>query len=289
MRILFGLSGFILLSCAASSEVGTVLFLFPKKIKEVSGIHLANNSDLIWTIEDSGNPNAVYGISATGEVLQTIEVNVPNNDWEDITSDGEGNLYLGDFGNNDNDRKDLSIYKINSDNLKNTEAEAAYKLSFNYPEQKDFPPKKSEFFYDCEGFFEHKGFFYLFTKNRSKGFDGTTYLYKIPNKEGSHNAVLVGQFVTCSNYNSCAVTSAAISRDGKKVVILSHDQLWLFENYTHDDFLNGTVTQLKLDDNTQKEAVCFKDNETLLIADEKVKNTGGKMYQYSLKDLKTKS
>jgi hypothetical protein len=28
------------------------------------------------------------------------------------TKDKDGNLYVGDFGNNDNERKDLCIYKI---------------------------------------------------------------------------------------------------------------------------------------------------------------------------------
>lgn len=289
MRLFLSFSALILLSCAHSDGSGKVLFSFPKKIKEVSGIHLTKNSDLIWTIEDSGNANVVYGISAAGEVVETIQVDVTNTDWEDITSDTTGNLYLGDFGNNDNDRKDLCIYKINASDVKNGEIKTAYKVAFNYPQQTEFPPKKKELFYDCEGFFEHNGFFYLFTKNRSKGFDGTTFLYKIPNKEGNHNAVLMGKFVTCPNFNSCAITSAAISQDGQKVVILSHDQLWLFEKYQNDDFLTGTVTQLKLDDNTQKEAVCFKDNETLLIADEKDKHTGGKLYQYSIQKLKTKS
>jgi hypothetical protein len=30
-------------------------------------------------------------------------------------------------------------------------------------------------FYDVEGFFEHGNYFYLFTKNRSKNFDGTAF------------------------------------------------------------------------------------------------------------------
>jgi hypothetical protein len=32
--------------------------------------------------------------------LQTANI-----DWEDITKDKDGNLYVGDFGNNDNERK----------------------------------------------------------------------------------------------------------------------------------------------------------------------------------------
>jgi sugar lactone lactonase YvrE len=31
--------------------------------------------------------------------------NAENNDWEDITKDIHGNIYVGDFGNNDNDSR----------------------------------------------------------------------------------------------------------------------------------------------------------------------------------------
>jgi hypothetical protein len=278
-----------LVSCSSTTKKDTLLFSFPKKIKEVSGIKTTGNSNLIWAIQDSGNPNEIYGIDQNGAVSKTISVsNAENIDWEDITSDKEGNLYIGDFGNNDNDRKDLAIYKINSKNLDKSEVESEYKITFYYPEQTEFPPKKKELFYDCEGFFEMNNHFYLFTKNRSKGFDGTTFLYKIPNTPGNHQAVLLGKFKTCGEYNTCVITSAAISQDEKKVVILSHDAIWLFENYTNDNFLNGTATALQLDNFSQKEAICFKDNNTLYIADEKAKKTGGNLYEYTISNLKPK-
>lgn len=82
----------------------------------------------------------------------------------------EGNLYIGDFGNNDNVRQDLCIYKINNNSLNQENAVPAYKISFAYPEQKDFPPKKTEMMFDVEGFFEFKNHFYLFTKNITSNF-----------------------------------------------------------------------------------------------------------------------
>jgi hypothetical protein len=278
-----------LISCSSTTKKDALLFAFPKKIKEVSGIKTTANSNLIWTIQDSGNPNEIYGIDQKGSVSQTISVsNVDNIDWEDITADKEGNLYIGDFGNNKNDRKDLAIYKINNKNLDQSEVVSEYKITFSYPEQTDFPPKKRALFYDCESFFEMNNHFYLFTKNRSKGFEGTTLLYKIPNTPGNHQAVLLGEFVTCSNYNTCVITSAAISQDQKKVVLLSHDSVWLFENFNGDNFLDGKVTNLQLNNFSQKEGVCFKDNNTLYIADEKTKKIGGNLYEYVISDLKTK-
>lgn len=281
---------FFLLACQQNSDSLTILYSLPKKLKEVSGITYSPQTNLIWTLEDSGNSNTIYGLNSNGTIAKAITIeNTENIDWEDITKDKEGNLYIGDFGNNDNTRKNLCIYRIDKKALNSNTAVPAYKISFAYPEQLDFPPKKKELFYDAEGFFEFKNNFYLFTKNRSKGFDGTAFLYKIPNTSGFHQAIFMGKFKTCEDYNHCAITSAAISPDEFKIVILNHDKIWLFENFKGDNFLKGTKTALQLNHFSQKEAVFFRDNDKLFIADERNKKEGGKMYVVSLKKLKSKS
>ena len=279
-----------LLGCQQESEFLTVLYAFPNNLKEVSGIIYSPETNLLWILEDSGNSNAIYGMDLNGKIAKTITVkNTANIDWEDITKDAEGNLYIGDFGNNKNERTDLSIYKVDKNTLTAESANPAYKVSFTYPEQHDFPPKKSEMIYDVEGFFEFKNNFYLFTKNRSKGFNGTAFLYKIPNKPGYHQAVLMGELKTCGEYNTCAITSATISPDATKFAVLTHDKLFIFENFHGDDFLNGTKMVLELNHFSQKEATCFIDNDHLLIADERTNSVGGNVYEVSLKMLKSKS
>lgn len=276
---------FVLLACQQQSNSGLKeLYSLPKKLKEVSGIAYFPENKMLYTLEDSGNKNALYAIDSKGKLAKTITIsNAKNVDWEDITKDKAGNIYIGDFGNNDNERRDLCIYKVAKNQLKNDLAEAEYKISFSYPEQTEFPPKKKEMFYDVEGFFEKDGYFYLFTKNRSKGFDGTAFIYKIKNASGTQKAAKIGEFKTCNNYNHCVLTSATISPDGKKVALLSHDKILLFKNFKGDLFHKGTQTQIELNHFSQKEAVVFKDNNTLLIADEKTNKIGGKVYEFSLK------
>ena len=280
---------FILLACQNSSGTLTKLYNLPKKLKEVSGIVYSEKDNLFWTLEDSGNDNKIYGLNTkNGDIEKTITIeNASNTDWEDITKDQAGNLYIGDFGNNDNIRKNLCIYKIDKKSLQTENAVPTYKISFSYPEQKEFPPKKTKLFFDVEGFFEFKNNFYLFTKNRSKGFDGTVLVYKIPNKAGFHQAVLIGKLNSGDNYNHCAITSATISPDASKVVLLTHDKIILLENFKGDNFLKGKHSQLKLNHFSQKEAVCFKNNETLIIADEKTNKVGGNVYEVSLSKLKS--
>lgn len=274
----------VLLACQQQSSTGLkTLYSLPKKLKEVSGITYFPQTNLIYTLEDSGNKNAIFAINSKGKLEKTITIsNATNVDWEDITKDKNDNIYIGDFGNNDNERRDLCIYKINKNQLNKDVASAEYKISFSYPEQTEFPPKKKELFYDVEGFFEHGGYFYLFTKNRSKGFDGTAFIYKIKNASGTQKALKIGEFKTCNNYNHCVLTSATISPDGKKVVLLSHDKIVLFKGYKGDLFHKGTQTEISLDHFSQKEAIVFKDNNTLLIADEKTNKVGGNVYEFSL-------
>lgn len=275
----------LFISCSSKTDSGekiAILFDFPKDISEVSGITFHNN--LIWSIQDSGNSNEVFGFDESGKLIEQIEVqDAENIDWEAITSDKQGNLYIGDFGNNDNDRHDLAIYKLASSNY----SKVSEKISFYYPEQTDFPAKKKEKLYDCEAFFLYQNAFYLFTKNRSKGFDGTSLIYKIPAIAGNHPAKLIGRFKACSNYNSCVITGATISSDEKQIVLLGHDRLWLIENFEGDDFLSGKLSELELNHHSQKEGICFKDNETLFIADERSKKIGGKLYEVSLSTLKS--
>jgi hypothetical protein len=88
-----------------------------------------------------------------GEITNAINItDATNVDWEDLASDQEGNIYIGDFGNNDNLRKDLCIYKVGKEALASTTTIAAAKTSFSYPNQTAFPPIPSERFYDVEAF-----------------------------------------------------------------------------------------------------------------------------------------
>lgn len=288
----FFLSFFILSFCssAVSDDDFTEVFTMPKKIKESSAIEITSQSELIWTVEDSGNKPELFGLDKQGKIIQQISIeNTKNNDWEDLTSDNEGNLYIGDFGNNDNERTDLSIYKISATDLTKNQAIPVRTISFYYPEQKSFPPKKSERNFDVESFFIFQNNFYLFTKNRSSKFDGTTHLYRVPNASGNHKATLIASFKTCEKFSSCAITSADMSPSGKTIALLSSDQVWLFTNFTGDSFFKGTMQNISLPTLTQKEGICFINESILYITDEKDKHTGGKLYQLNLSKSKAQS
>ena len=275
----------ITFSCSQTQENFSVISSLPKEIKEASACEISKASPLIWTIEDNHNKNVLFGFNEKGELIKQITVtNVENNDWEDLTSDDEGNIYIGDFGNNDNDRENLAIYKINASDLDKSEAKAQFIVQFYYPEQTEFPPKKKDRIFDVESFFIYKNKFFLFTKNRSSKFDGTTVLYEVENNPLQRlPAKKIGSFVTCEQFNHCAVTSADISPDKSKVAILSSDKVWIFTNWKDDNFFSGDVEKIELNHHTQKEGLCFKDDNTILMTDEGDKKVTGNLYQLKLK------
>jgi hypothetical protein len=236
----------------------------PNSLKEASAIEKIETSDLLWTIEDSGNKNTAYGLNTKGQIVKTIRIGNSNNiDWEDLTSDKLGNLYIGDFGNNSKNRGDFTIYKIlNSDNEKTN----AQRINFVLP--KKVKPK------DFEAFFLLNNVFYIFSKGNKSA------LFKVPNKVGRHTAIKISEFKFKGKHNR--ITAADVSDDGKTIVLLNHDKLWKITHFKNDNFFEGHIQELKFDHNSQKEGVCFKTNNTVYITDEKTKGNGGNLYEFKL-------
>jgi hypothetical protein len=255
-------------------------------LKEASGLEYANG--ILWTIQDSGNTSTLYSFDTSGKPKGEVIVDVANHDWESLASDAGGNLYIGDFGNNENQRTDLTINKVDKASLKNKRAAVSSVIRFSYPEQKDFSPNKNNLIYDCEAFVEHEGYFYLFTKNRSSNSDGSFMIYTVPNTAGTHSARYLGKLSTCAGGRECAITGADISPDGKSVILLTAQTLYKLEGFNGNDISGITISPVDLGFSTQKEGVCFITGSKIMIVDEKKKKNGGKLYEADLNDLESK-
>ncbi len=269
-----------LTNCSNYGNLKVVGYL-PGKLEEASGIEKTNNSSLLWMHNDSGNKNELYGLNESGVIRKTVTINAKNTDWEDITSDNFGNLFIADFGNNANKRKNLVILKINHQDLIDNSSITVEKIKFSYPNQQKYPPKKENYFFDAESLLYMNGYLYIFTKSRVKNNYGKTSLYKIPAIPGNHTAEYLGSFNNC-NTKGCWITAAAISDDHKKVALLTADKVLVFSNFTSDVFFDGLLTEYNLDHFSQKEGLDFKNNNTLYITDERANGSGGKLYTFSL-------
>ena len=258
---------FILVSCVPPGNLNPLISL-PNDLKEVSAAEVLYGNDTVWMIEDQGNAAKVYGIDLTQQhLLKIITVeNAKNKDWEDLTSDAEGNLYIGDFGNNSNKRKEGTIYKLT--NITNAESKInAEVITYSVPnnvENEDF-----------ESFFLYNGYFYIFSKDDKKG-----TVIKVPNVIGKTEATIVSEFNLKGKDD--AITSADISADGTEVILLNHEKLWKLSNFKGDDFFSGTIEKLSFNHNTQKEGLCYLDRSTVIITDERNGSEGGNVYSFSI-------
>ncbi|MFL0353862.1 hypothetical protein [Xanthomarina sp. GH4-25] len=257
----------ILLLISCKSDHLNIIGSFPLSLTEVSAAEKTPFSTLIWVIEDSRNKNTLFGVNESGEVVKELHItNAVNNDWEDLTSDSFGNIYIGDFGNNKKKQKTYTIYKVKKPN-KNTHNTTAEKITFQLPDK-----MKPENF---EAFFIYNHHFYIFNKANKKG-----KMFKVLNEIGGQEAELVTEFNLKGKKNK--ITSADISEDGKTIILLNNDKLWKISNFKKDDFFNGTIESIDFNHLTQKEGVCFKDKQTVYITDERIGFIGGQIYTLNI-------
>ena len=60
--------------------------------------------------------------------------------------------------------------------------------------------------------------------------------------------------------------------------------MWIFSDFVEDNFTKGSLKEVQFNSFTQREGVTFKDNDILLISDEKTKKVGGKIYEYKIQE-----
>lgn len=246
----------------------------PKALEEASGLYI-ESPDKLWWHNDSGGEPRLLATNSDGTIVDSIELKgIQNRDWEDITVDNEGNLYIGDFGNNRNQRQDLTIFILNR------QSRTLDSISYHYPEQTSFPPAAEDWNFNMEGFFWANDSLHLFTKNRIGVGTDVTRQYILPDQPGNYSATLVDSL----QLDDRVVTAAAISPDGSKVAMVAYTfrmkplprseaTLYIFTDFPEARYLQGVMTTYRLRSwplPTQYEAVDFWDNETVLVGSEAV-------------------
>jgi hypothetical protein len=244
-------------------------------LKENSGLIQTPNNRW-WTLNDNGNDDTFFEINPeNGLVLKYIKLKqASNKDWEEITSDG-ANLYVGDFGNNQNgNRQDLAIYKVplsaigNSIEQSVNETEYDY-LPFVYEDQINFDPvNEDNIVFDCEAMIFFNGKIHLFSKNWQNR-TSTHYVLNqttgIAEKRESFDV-------------QGLITGATISPDRKTVILLGYNKsgipnvfIWVLWDFVGDDFFGGNKRRFELGSPLEfgkSEAIAFNGNQKGYIGNE---------------------
>ncbi|MCU0432534.1 MAG: T9SS type A sorting domain-containing protein [Bacteroidia bacterium] len=271
MRLLLLFLLFPLYGLAQIPVVPQLRAVLPDTLSESSGIEYINDTCL-WTHNDSGDPGTLYQIDTAAHILRILHLqNVSAYDCEDIAQDSAGNFYLGDFGNNANNRQDLRIYKIPPPQTITGDSITPQLIQFSFADQTAFPPPAAEQNFDCEAMFHYRNALYVFSKNR--GTSTYSRMYKMPDTAGVYSLMPIDSFNTQQ-----WITSADISPTGTQMVLFSEFNIYLFTNFTADNFFQGNVTHFTMTPYTQKEAVVFATDSLLWLTDEVLFSFGGKMY-----------
>ncbi len=241
--------------------------LLDASLEESSGLAFFNNR--LWTHEDGGNPERVYEIDTlTGTILQPVTILLADNiDWEDMAED-ELSLYIGDFGNNDGDRTDLRILKIDKANFLAGPPIPNY-ISFTFSDQTDFTPAHNANNFDCEAFFFWNDSLHLFSKN---WVDFKTRHYVLPATPGPHVAQLRDSLDVQGQ-----ITGAAITADGRATLLgynvsTGATFIWLLFDYPGTRFFDGNKRKISLGTaltTSQPEGIVFRNDGHGYISSER--------------------
>lgn len=262
-------------------------------INEMSGIVKSRRFDgVYWVHNDSGDEPRLFAVQRDGKVIMPgfldsfhteepkrgktpfpgLPVRVSANvDWEDIAIDDD-RIYIADVGNNGNARRDMGVYVLMEPNPTAVEATRTLKhMPVRYEDQETYPAQAWHF--DSEAMFMADSHLYFVTKHRQAG--------KISNWAAGANLYRLETVNTDSinilkradeNPEVSMVTGADLSPDGSKLALVTYTGVWVFGRPATDDKwlssddarflpLNPEVTQ-------QLEAICWEDDQTLLITNE---------------------
>lgn len=168
----------LLFLCLSSFVSAQTDYPLPSELSEISGLEKWNDSTFI-AINDGGNEPILFLLNLNGQITRKIIVsNASNTDWEALAID-DNYIYIGDIGNNMNERKDLCIYRVNRSEIAHSSAVNAEKMNISYKEQRTFPPLNNERHFDAEAMTFFEGQLWIFTKNSTKPFDGLSFIYMV--------------------------------------------------------------------------------------------------------------
>lgn len=209
-------------------------------LSETSGLIFWNN--YLWTHNDNADNkiysiDTIYGTIAGSYTLSGIE----NKDWEEISQD-EDYIYIGDFGNNSGDRRDLRIFRISKNSLI-SESPVIDTINFSYSNQFDFASAVNNTDFDCEAFIVSHDSIYLFTK---QWISNNTSLYSLPKTPGTYTAKLR------SSIDVDGLITGAVLLESMRIVALSGYSnrldpfVYLIYDFNGYDFTGGNKRKIEI-------------------------------------------
>lgn len=267
----FGFDFFFGIPGKADGAIGvsrTLVKNLPHKVKETSGLIFFEND--LWTFNDSGGEPELYAIDPhTGKIKRTLKIaNAVNRDWEDIAVDSQY-IYIGDFGNNLGNRRDLCIYKVPialvpDDTVYSTVT--AELIRFHFPDQKSFTFSLFDTPFDCEAMIAPGDSLIVFTKDWR---NHKTAAYSLSKSPGKQIARLIGRFDVQG-----LVTGADFEDTRSLLVLCGYAKqvpfIWMFSLKNNTRLFSNPVKHFTFPSivGAQTEGVIFHGHDSILLSAE---------------------
>ena len=248
-------------------------------LTESSGVVVSRTqAGVLWTLNDSDHPAWLFAIDTLGSDLGTYKVqDAKNRDWEALAAGSCGDhpcLYVGDTGDNNERHDSVAIYRVWEPSVGGTPHASRQatarpeRIEFTYP---DGP-------HDVEAMYlDDTGDLFLITK----GWRGSVLLFRVRAGAWKYGVAEVESLGTlpimADRKRGRLVTDAAISPDGRLVVVRTYADLFFFHRAA-DGRLDpgGTPTACGIEGvGSQGEGVDWIDGETLVLTSEASRRAPG--------------
>ena len=265
-------------------------------IDEASGIISSkNNSNLVWVHNDSGDRSRIYAVGLDGSHLGMITLNgIGARDWEDISigpgpKEGVDYIYIGDIGDNFSIKEKKNIYRFEEPVIDFNSIQIPFDIQINMVESITYiyPDGK----WDAESLMIDpiSKDLYVLTKRESP-----IRVYRLPFPQSISSDVTaeyVGNFSLPpkGKYPSSDwVSSADISRDGRRVLIKTYDNIYLLEKEPNEalgSVLSANKTPIEYIPEPQGESVCWEwNNKGYYTISEEIRGIPAHLYYYHFTD-----
>ena len=270
-RLLLALSSVFVCTAAIHAQQLIVMTDLAAPLKETSGLIYLNGN--IITHTDSGGDPILYEIDpSTGTVIRSVVVdNAQNVDWEDICHD-DTYIYIGDFGNNDGVRTNLTVYRIliSDYHSSSNDTVPSEKIRFSYADQADFKPSAFTTNFDAEAFIAIGDSLYIFTKNWG---NQRTNLYALSKTPGTYSIDRMDSLNTQG-----LVTGATFHPDSNRIILCGYTFnfpmepfITSIEDFTLSNLSNGRINRHSISVpagySPQIEGITFTDTGICLSAE----------------------
>lgn len=263
-------------------------YLPPKKIadlkdraiRESSGIAASRTTPgSYWTINDSGDGPFVYAFDEAGQRQGVWRVTGARaGDWESLAAGpgpepGKRYLYVGDIGDNDERRREITVYRFSEPTIAAADAQfnkakpaitaAAEILKLRYPDGG----------HDAETLMVHPitGNIYVVTKLAF----GNPHVYMAAAAALTTEASILNDLgeVQIPSMFGGIITDGAISPDGSRVALCDYLRGYEFElgkgNLAFDSIWKQVPAAIQLGERRQGEAITYRlDGRALLVTSE---------------------